>query len=50
MSFEAYIRPVKYWLVCVGLLANHLFNINFIFFSNGLVEERVAGIVNVYRR
>ncbi len=31
---EAY-EPEKYWLVCVGLLAAHLFNLNFIFLSNG---------------
>jgi hypothetical protein len=28
---EANVRPVKYWLVCAGLLANYLFNLNFIF-------------------
>jgi hypothetical protein len=32
---EAYVRPENVWLVCAGLLANHLFNINLIFLSNG---------------
>jgi hypothetical protein len=32
---EAYVRPEKYWLVCIGPLANHLFNLNFIFRSDG---------------
>jgi hypothetical protein len=26
--YEAHVRPEKYWLVCAGLLANHLFNLN----------------------
>jgi hypothetical protein len=34
---EASVRPEKYWLVCVGLQANHLFNLNFIFLSDGLM-------------
>jgi hypothetical protein len=34
---EAYFRPEKYWVVCGGLLANNLFNSNFIFLSGGLL-------------
>jgi hypothetical protein len=34
---ETYVRPEKYWSVCVGLLANHLFDINFIFLSDSLM-------------
>jgi hypothetical protein len=30
----AYVRPEKYWLVCAGLLANNLFNLNFNFFND----------------
>jgi hypothetical protein len=36
---EANVRPEKYWLVCAGLLANHLFNLNFIFLSKGVLAE-----------
>ncbi len=32
----AYVRPEKYWLMCAGLLANHLFNLNFNFLSDGV--------------
>ncbi len=32
---EAHFRPEKYWLVCVGLLANHVLNSNFIYPSGG---------------
>ncbi len=32
---EAYARSEKYWLLCGGLLANHLYNLNFIFLSDG---------------
>jgi hypothetical protein len=32
---EAYVWPEKYWLVWAGPLANHPFNFNFIFLSNG---------------
>jgi hypothetical protein len=28
----------KYWLVCVGLLVNHLLHLNFIFLSDGVSE------------
>jgi hypothetical protein len=49
---EAYFRPENYWLVCAGPLANHLFNFNFIFLSNGLTAavERVACFVDLYSR
>jgi hypothetical protein len=32
---EAYVWPEKYWLVWAGPLANHPFNFNFIFLSDG---------------
>ncbi len=50
--FEAYIRPEKYWLVWAEPLANHLFNFNFIFLSDGLTAtaERVACFADLYRR
>jgi hypothetical protein len=32
---EAYVMPEKYLLVWAGPLANHLFNFNFIFLSDG---------------
>jgi hypothetical protein len=49
---EAYVRPGKYWLVCARLLANHLFNLNFIFLRDGLmaVEKWSAGFADVFRR
>jgi hypothetical protein len=48
---EAYVRPEKYWLVWAGLLANHLFNFNLIFLSDGLTAaaERAAGPADLYR-
>jgi hypothetical protein len=41
---EAYVRPEKYWLVWARPLANHLFNFNFIFLSDGstATAERAA--------
>jgi hypothetical protein len=47
---NTYIRPEKYWLVCVGLLANHKFNSNFTFLSDGVTAaaEGVAGIADVF--
>ncbi len=33
---EAYVWPEKYWLVLAGSLANHPFNFNFIFLSDGI--------------
>ncbi len=33
---EAYGSRENYWIVCVGLLAAHLFNFNFSFLSYGL--------------
>ncbi len=41
---EAYVWPEKYWLVWAGPLANHPFNFNFIFLSDGLTAaaERAA--------
>jgi hypothetical protein len=49
---EAYVRPKKYWLVWAGLEANHLFNFNFIFLSDGLMEaaKRAAGPADFYLR
>jgi hypothetical protein len=35
MSYLGFFRPEKYWLVCAGLLANHLFSSNLIFLSGG---------------
>jgi hypothetical protein len=32
---EADVRPKKYWLVCVGLFANHLINSNYLFLDDG---------------
>jgi hypothetical protein len=48
---EAYVRPEKYWLVWDGPLANHPFNFNFIFLSNGTTAaaERAACLVDLYR-
>jgi hypothetical protein len=47
--YEAHVRPEKYWLVCAGLLANHLFDLNFIFLSDSLTVagEREAGIADI---
>ncbi len=49
---EAYVWPEKYWLVWAGPLANHPFNFNFIFFSDGLTAaaERAACFADLYRR
>jgi hypothetical protein len=49
---EAYGGPEKYWLVCVVLLANYLFNLNFIFPSDGIsaAAELATGPANVFRR
>ncbi len=49
---EAYIRHEKYWLVWAEPLANHLFNFNFIFLSDGLTATagRAACFVDLYRR
>jgi hypothetical protein len=49
---EAYIRPEKYWLVWAEPLANHPFNFNFIFLSDGTtaVAERAAIFADLYRR
>jgi hypothetical protein len=47
---EAYGGPETYWLVCVGLLAAHEFNINFIFLKDGIpvAAERAARPVDVF--
>jgi hypothetical protein len=47
-----YIRPEKYWLVWAGPLANHPFNFNFIFLSDGTTAaaERAACFADLYRR
>jgi hypothetical protein len=34
---EAYLRPEKQWLECVGLLVNHLFSSNIIILSVGFL-------------
>jgi hypothetical protein len=34
---EAYGGPEKYWLLCFGLLAAHIYDLNFIFLSQGLL-------------
>ncbi len=50
---EAYVWPEKYWLVWAGLVwANHPFNFNFIFLSDGLTAaaERAACLADPYRR
>ncbi len=49
---EAYVWPEKYWLVWAGPLANHLFNFNFIFLSDGITAaaERAACFTDLYRR
>jgi hypothetical protein len=50
--FEAYVWPEKYCLVWAGPLANHPFNFNFIFLSDGLTAaaERAACFADLYRR
>ncbi len=47
---EAYGGPEKYWLVCVGLLVNHLINLNSIFLSDGVsaAAEWAAGLADVF--
>jgi hypothetical protein len=52
MSFEAYVRPEKYWLVWAGTLTKHLNNFYFIFLSNGLMAavEKVACFADLDRR
>jgi hypothetical protein len=49
---EAYVWPEKYWLVWAGTLANHPFNFNFIFLSDGTMAatERAACLADLYRR
>jgi hypothetical protein len=49
---EAYDRPEKYWLVWAGSLANHPFNFNFIFLSDGttVAAERAVCLADLYRR
>jgi hypothetical protein len=49
---EAYGGPEKYWLVFVVLLANYLFNINFIFPSDSIsaAAELATGPADVFRR
>jgi hypothetical protein len=48
---EAYVWPEKYWLVWAGPLANHPFNFNFIFLSDGttVAAERAACFADLYR-
>ncbi len=50
--FETFVRPEKYWLVWAGLLANHLFNFNFILLNDALTStaERAACFAGLYRR
>jgi exonuclease I len=49
---EAYIRHEKNCFVWAGPLANHPFNFNFIFLSEGLTAaaERAACFADLYRR
>ncbi len=49
---EAYVWPEKYWLVWAGPLANHPFNFNFIFLSDGATAaaERAACFADLDRR
>jgi hypothetical protein len=49
---EAYIRPEKYYFVWAGPLANHPFNFNLIFLSDGLMAaaERAACFPALNRR
>ncbi len=49
---EAYVWPEKYWLVWAGPLANHPFNFNFIFLSDGFTAAagRAACFADLYRR
>jgi hypothetical protein len=52
LLIEAYVGPEKYWLVWAGPLANHPFNFNFIFLSDGFTAaaERAACFADLYRR
>jgi Cu2+-containing amine oxidase len=47
---DAYVWPEKYWLVWAGPLANHPFNFNFIFLSDGATAaaERATTIQTFY--
>ncbi len=49
---EAYVWPEKYWLVWAGPLANHPFNFNFIFLSDGATAaaERAACFADLDHR
>jgi hypothetical protein len=49
---EAYVWPEKYWLVWAGPLANHPFNFNFIFLSDGATAaaERATCFADLYNR
>ncbi len=49
---KAYIRPKKNCSVWAGPLANHPFNFNFIFLSDGITvaAERAACFADLYRR
>ncbi len=49
---EAYVWPEKYGLVWAGPLANHPFNFNLIFLSDGATAaaERAACFADLYRR
>jgi hypothetical protein len=47
---EASFRPEKHWLMCVGLLANHLFSSHLIFLRGGfLATECAACFAEKYR-
>jgi hypothetical protein len=48
---KAYVWPKRYWLVWAGPLANHPFNFNFIFLSDGITAaaERAACFADLYR-
>ncbi len=48
---KAYIRPEKFCFVWAGPLANHPFNFNLIFLSDGTtaVAERAACFADLYR-
>jgi hypothetical protein len=49
---EAFVRPEKYLLMCIGLLANHLFSSNIIFLSSSFLAaaECVTCFVDLDRR
>jgi hypothetical protein len=50
--FLKLLLPEKYWLMCAGLLANHLFSSNIIFLSGGFLAaaECAACFAEKYRR